>query len=205
MRLYLDMDGVLTDCHYAAINYHYPEFDWHGHPWPMGQHTQGLLQALWGRPASWLPRAEFWATFDEYFWASLPKSQLCEPLLDIAEHHMGKDNVWILTRATMNPGCWSGKYTWILENLPSWIHEQVRIVTDDKAALARYNTILVDDGPENTKPWAEAGGVALLVPRPWNNHEHNDTGVLATLPGVLRDAKIAIQMEGRLHRRCVSS
>lgn len=38
-----------------------------------------------------------------------------------------------------------------------------------KAALAGPRKILVDDSPSNVDAFAEAGGQAILVPRPWNN------------------------------------
>lgn len=48
------------------------------------------------------------------------------------------------------------------------------IITDNKAELARSDRLLIDDADHNVESFIEAGGQAILYPRPWNHG--NETG-----------------------------
>lgn len=187
MRIYLDMDGVLVQCHYAALEYYGVKLD----TWPEGRWVQQILIDHGITEVEGLSRTEFWATFDENFWVRLQKTAVCDHLIQLCAKYVGTKNVFIASLPSKNPGCWSGKYTWILENLPEWIHEQVILIQGGKDALSQQGHLLIDDSLHNITTFQDAGGVGILVPRPWNGHEHNEEVILHVLPGMLMEAEMA--------------
>lgn len=184
MRIYLDMDGVLVRCHEAALEYFgVREPD----PWP---DWHSVLQVIIGAGAAdddvaSMTREQFWSIFDENWWVKLYKTPLCDQLITACAKFVGPENVFIATRPTRNPGCWSGKYTWVLENLPRGLAGQVIQIQGGKDALARVGAILIDDSIHNIVSFNDAGGLGILVPRPWNGKQHNDEIVLQQLQYVV--------------------
>ena len=61
----------------------------------------------------------------------------------------------------------TGKWAWIRDNLPIYLKRTI-ITQAPKHLLARPDTLLIDDKDENVDGFREAGGKALLIPRPWN-------------------------------------
>lgn len=174
MKIYLDLDGVLAECHYAALAYYGVMID----EWPRGIYTKQILAQHGVSCVDGLTTHEFWATFDEQFWATLKKSALCDCLVDLCASRVGTNNVFVASRPTMHPGSWSGKYIWVLENLPTWIHNQVALITFDKSSLAKPGAVLVDDTLSNTVAFEHAGGVGIPVPRAWNGNFDDDSYVI---------------------------
>jgi hypothetical protein len=43
-----------------------------------------------------------------------------------------------------------------------------------KWLMARVGRTLVDDGEHNTRAWENEGGLAIVVPQPWNHAEPVD-------------------------------
>ena len=77
------------------------------------------------------------------------------------------NQIYLLTTPMPNLESASGKMIWVYENLP--VHLKHTIITQaPKHLLARPDTLLIDDKDENVDDFREAGGKALLVPRPWN-------------------------------------
>lgn len=181
MKIYLDMDGVLTECQHGALEQFGVPLD----EWPMGQYTQKVLADNGVDNVIDLTGDEFWSNFDERFWARLKKTQLCDDLIDICAELVGKNNVFIASRPTSHPGSWSGKYTWILENLSPWIHNQVSLITYSKSALAKPGTMLIDDTASNVIKFQQHGGLSILVPRPWNGNNSADSSVINTVAQIL--------------------
>lgn len=166
MRIYLDMDGVLTQCHICALQYYGMRIE----EYPKGMRVKDILN---GAGISTLANNDdFWADFDETFWDSLLKTDECDALIDRAVELTGSTtHVFIATRPTNSPACYSGKAIWIRENLPEWIWQQV-VMIKQKFLLAKPNTLLIDDSQENCKKFRDLGGHAILVKRPWNGHDH---------------------------------
>lgn len=161
-RIFLDLDGVLTVCHESAVRYY-------GIPitletWPLGQCTLEVVQFC--IPDFSGNANDFWASFPEKFWAKLPKTPECDALVASCAQMVGEKNVRIVSRPTRNPYSWSGKVTWIQENLPIWIHDQVTL-TDDKWLLAGPNRLLIDDSYANCTAFADKGGKTRWIARPW--------------------------------------
>ena len=191
MRLYVDMDGVLTQCHYAALMYH----DVILTEWPQGKYVQQILIEHGHTEFEKLSRREFWATYSEGFWRHLKKTAICDNLLGTCGWIVGRENVFIATLPAAHQGCWGGKYAWVLDNLPEWIHDQVIMIQGGKEALAKPDTILIDDNESNVDAFADAGGVGILMPQPWNGNAHDSQAVINTLPEILNIAKNRVRAQ----------
>lgn len=186
MKIYLDMDGVLVNCHLAALGY----YGLHITEYPMNMRVKDILAgngvAVPADPAA------FWASFTEDFWDCLEKTEMCDVLLSTAVSLAGQENVFLATRPTLNPQSYSGKAVWVRENLPEWTWDQL-ILIGNKSLLAGPDSLLVDDHPQNCEKFEEAGGTALLVPRPWNGREEVSTHeMLSLLFGAASSVKVDI-------------
>ena len=155
MIAFCDMDDVLFDFNKQAfkalgLDYSYdpPALNnWHWHKY---------FGIPWNDMDS-VCSVEFWATMD---W--MPDGRA---ILEIIE---GKfDAVWLLTAPMPNPGAWTGKQLLIRQHLPQY-QERVIMTRGPKSLLSGPDRILIDDNDNNVGQWREAGGVGILVPRPWN-------------------------------------
>lgn len=158
MKIFLDMDGVLTHCHMAALNWHGIYLD----DYPKGKRVVDIVH-----PDGSVGRQEFWDTFPVYFWSELEKTMLCDPLIEFVEDRFGRENVFIATRPTRNPYSLAGKQLWVRDNLPEWMHERM-IPTKFKHLLAPG--LLVDDSWQNCTDFMAADGYTVHVKRPWNGN-----------------------------------
>jgi len=75
--------------------------------------------------------------------------------------------IYLLTAPMPNPESATGRWLWIKKQLPGF-YKYTIITQAPKHLLARPDTLLIDDKNENVDGFREAGGKALLVPRPWN-------------------------------------
>ena len=115
----------------------------------------------------------FWDLMTREVWASLPESKEFRSLLSKCEELVGRENICILTTPIIDPDCAAGKLEWIYEHFPTWMHRQF-FIGPQKWLLARPDALLIDDSDLNIKKFRDAGGQALLVPRPWNSlHGYN--------------------------------
>ena len=116
---------------------------------------------------------EFWGEVDHHMWANAPKSKEFCLTINLAVDAVGSENVRILTRATANAGCLSGKFEWMDKNLPFGLKRKYIIVGEDcKHLLADKDSFLLDDSNANVDSFRASGGVAALMPRPWNRAGH---------------------------------
>lgn len=109
----------------------------------------------------------FWEWVNAKVWEKAPKSQEFW-LVDHCASLVGQKNVMIATSPTKSADCHSGKYHWIMQNLPEWLHRQY-CITPRKVWLAQEGVLLIDDFDKNILDFEENGGYAILVPRPWNS------------------------------------
>ena len=115
----------------------------------------------------------FWGWFSRRDWASWPKSDECNWLIDNCERLVGRENICILTSPVLNPSCAAGKIEWIYEFCPEWLHRQY-LIGPMKHMCARPDALLIDDSDANVEAFQKHGGQAVLVPRPWNSgHKFN--------------------------------
>jgi len=111
-----------------------------------------------------LTPGEFWDKLPHDFWASIPFYPLAKIFLVTLETF---GDVYIATSPTLSTECVSGKYDWFRFNLPRYFRKHY--IGADKTAFASRDTVLIDDRDKNCKDFVQAGGQAILVPRPWNN------------------------------------
>lgn len=167
-RIYLDCDGVLAKCHETALSV----YGYHDEYSLLNNHVKGVIDANEATYRS-MDRDVFWSLYDHDFWATLPLTEFCYPLIDLCRDLVGEDNVFVTTRATTNPECWSGKKEWADNNLPRWLRNQVIISGNQvcKSVLASPGSLLVDDSEFNCVQFAQIGQ-SVMVERPWNGHKH---------------------------------
>ena len=164
--IFLDLDDVLNDFTMPALRHVGCELEAYDPAWGFD-----IVEAFNATCASYLDcifdHDSFWSKFSWDFWAGLPKSEMCDWLIEECVRRVGQDNVCILTRPTDEPSCLAGKLDWIHANLPQWLHRQY-LIGEQKYHCARPDTLLIDDSDENVDAFRDAGGQGLLVPRPWN-------------------------------------
>jgi hypothetical protein len=151
MRILLDLDGVIVDFITGA-------FEAHGITNVKQEDiVHWDLEALIG-----IETGDFWAKFDEDFWAGLKMYDWVEELLYLLE----KWDVCLLT----SPG-WTGaggKQRWIRENLPWFFKNNRYLIGPGKEFCASKDTVLIDDYDANCKKFRNAGGHSIVFPQPWN-------------------------------------
>lgn len=163
-EIFLDMDGVLSWSHLQTLWFYGIEITLE--TWPAGQTTLEIAQAAGATNITDID--VWWDHFDEYFWATLPKTPECDDLISSCARRVGEKNVFILSRPTNNPHCSSGKMIWVHQNLPTWIHDQV-ILTKYKWLLAGPDRFLIDDDASNCRAFRRQGGRAKWISRPWSD------------------------------------
>ena len=163
------MDGVLTNCHWAALHHH----GINPTEWPVGKWTGQIIKEAKGIDFNW-------DDFGYTFWLNLEKTSLCDDLIRTAHNIAGSPYVFLASRPTNNPQCWAGKVAWVQNNLPEWIHKNL-ILIRQKDLLAKSDTVLIDDCPTNCANFKEAGGCVIPVCRPWNGGDTPDERVITAL------------------------
>jgi 5'(3')-deoxyribonucleotidase len=164
-RIFLDLDDVLNEFTMSTLSEMCPYFGEYKPEW--GWDIVRACNESHGQPP--LSVAEFWDSFDREHWVTRPKSDMCDWLIARCVALVGSDNVHILTSPTKDPDCLAGKLEWIHANLPGWLHRQY-LIGPDKSLCASPDSLLIDDRDKNVGGFREAGGQAILVPRPWNEH-----------------------------------
>jgi hypothetical protein len=154
----LDMDGVIVDFVKAAC-------EAHGKPNPYEHGESGYdMPSKMG-----MTDVEFWGgdLAMLWWWAELPWTADGAAILVAAKNFVGKDNIYLATSPTLAPGSCSGKLLWVQKNLPEY--QRRLMIGPCKYLMARPDHILIDDSDANVTKFREAGGHAILVPRPWNS------------------------------------
>lgn len=147
--IFLDMDGVLTDFHRAALHViigNEQEASNLYENWPYNEFDIAKVLGI--------SQSNFWAMLDTFeFWADMPKTQQCDTLL-----RLFPDAV-ILSSPAMGYSA-SGKV--------AWLHKHARgrkfILTKHKEYIAGEGRILIDDWQENIDKWTKHNGQGILFP-----------------------------------------
>lgn len=112
--------------------------------------------------------SEFWKAIDEVetFWEDLEPYpwtiDLIEMLLEVSN-----GNLTIATSPSADPHCACQKLKWIQKHLPAQLYRKV-LIGPQKHLLAAPGRVLIDDSPEKTSRFQQAGGIAILFPQPYN-------------------------------------
>lgn len=153
MLCFIDLDGVLVDFVQGAFDYHDINI-----PWPE-------IQWDFLKQAGIEPDA-FWTPLDQPFWASLKPTSELFVIIPAAERKFGVENVFLCSSPCETAGCITGKAMWVEKHLPSYSRRL--ILTNRKEVFSGPGRVLIDDRDENVEGWEKAGGIGVLVPRPWN-------------------------------------
>lgn len=162
MKIFLDMDGVLVDflkgIHDAlGADYDFDNYPYEKGKWDMFADIGGFNLPF--KVIDALCTSDFWADLD---WMPDGRDILREVI-----NRQPLADVYLLTTPMPNLGSASGKMRWVAEHLPHMI-TQVIVTQAPKALLAGPDRILIDDKDQNIDEWVKAGGIGVLVPRPWN-------------------------------------
>ena len=140
------------------------------------------IRGAFGKPYDYLtlsPKWKFWddwpdVTFDMVnsvctasFWDNLEWMHDGYDILTAIEYKYAPAQIYLLTTPMPNVESPTGRWLWI-KNRMEMYYKRTIITQAPKHLLARPNTLLIDDKDENVDGFREAGGKALLVPRPWN-------------------------------------
>jgi hypothetical protein len=101
------------------------------------------------------------------FWENLEWTEDGRQILALVEGFFPAEDVYLLSTPMPNRESWTGKYEWVLKNMPTY-RERLIIMRNCKSVLAAPNHLLVDDKEQNIEQFVEAGGRGILVPRSWN-------------------------------------
>ena len=169
--VYLDLDGVLVNflggLHKSlGVSYSYENYPYEKGKWNMLTDIKGFDD---------IP-----ATFEQCndcctisFWQNLEWMHDGYNILTAIEYKFAPARIYLLTTPMPNYESPTGKWLWIQDNMSMYLKRTI-ITQAPKHLLARPDTLLIDDKDENVDGFREAGGKALLVPRPWN-HAHLQT------------------------------
>ena len=159
MKVFCDMDGVLTDFPRA-----YNERRRHlgKEPIPLEKFNEQDFPNAVGDLA-WRIDAEL----DYHFWADLPWMPHGLDFLILIEKLFGPQNICLLSFPSHNAETGAaGKVAWVRRELPQY--EMRLLLAMDKRFCASRDAILFDDKPRNAEEFTAAGGWGCVVPAPWN-------------------------------------
>ena len=137
-KIYLDMDGVLTD-----FNQQFQKF---------GVGEPEKYEKKFGKE-------KFWSLIDAEgieFWSKMPWMKDGKTLWN----YLKNKNVAILSAPSENPDSKNGKKIWIkreLGNIPVYLRQ-----AEQKKELAHQTCLLIDDNKDNISQWVSAGGFGIL-------------------------------------------
>lgn len=129
-------------------------------------------------------KAEFWNGLTTKFWAELPKTPNCDLLMALLEPY----NPVLLTSPPLDKlgGAMDGKVQWIRKHYGKIFYDGRYLIGPAKKYVAREGAVLVDDNEDHCANWEARGGIAILVPAPWNRFR--DLPVVETVQEQLMDA-----------------
>lgn len=185
-RIFLDIDDVLNRFTMAALKHVGCDVEVSGYEYDpaWGWDIVKAANALGGH----FTRDEFWARIGRDFWATVPVSAECYGLLGVCASLVGAKNVCLLSSPPRHPDCLAGKLEWIHTFLPKRMHRQF-LFGPRKHFCARPDALLIDDRDKNVDDFRKHGGMAILVPRPWNSAHSS----CRTVEEILEEHKIPVE------------
>ena len=176
----MDLDGVLADF-VTAVGAHY-QIPIYTDTYPISV-GWNLLKAV--HRYLDISASDFWDGLDYNFWANIQHYVGAKTFLQAVEKF---GEVYICTSDTLHSDSAKGKVDWITHHFPRYSRR--RLIGPCKHILAGPNVILIDDCDKNVDAFREAGGKAILVPRPWNtNNLHSGYSYLYTLKALNETCK----------------
>lgn len=161
MKVFIDLDGVLTDLVSSSIRI--VGLDPKTFVYPLGMYD--ICEAL-GVKDEW-----FWnkLTDNEKFWSEMEWMFDGREILNIIKNHFQgpQHQLCLLSSPSNCHYSLSGKSKWIQTNLDKKWHRQF-LFGPCKEMCAGSNSLLIDDSENNCNKFEQAGGNAILLPRLWN-------------------------------------
>lgn len=164
MKIFLDMDGVITDfvtpamakCEAAISEAEYPtECKW--------DVLSAINQVRTNKSMNPIGKKRFWDSLNYDFWRRL---KMYTGVLEFINKLESFGEVFIATSPTLSSDCVAAKYDWIIGNLPDF--RRKLFICTMKEQLASPEAILIDDRDKNCIEFDKAGGRGILLSRPWN-------------------------------------
>lgn len=167
MIIYLDNDGVLANLIKGIAQLFGLNYESLLASWPLGEDK---IEKVLG-----ISRSAFYSKLDgagEDFWENL---ELYPHAMELYEYCQSIAPTFILTKATLDPGCLSGKVKWFHKVFGRGF--QKYIITAHKEHCAQKNRILVDDLESNIEKFTNNGGYGIIFPLVSNKrHSLRDKG-----------------------------
>jgi 5'(3')-deoxyribonucleotidase len=185
LKIYVDLDGVVVNFVIPAMQ-HYGVDISHESQYPdgFGWNVLGATNLL--RTRQNLPElsaTDFWDGLNYGFWYCLS----CYPGAKEFLNELDKmGDVFFATSPTLSSACVAAKYDWVKTHFRDRLRKLY--IGADKTAYAKPGSILIDDRDRNVDNFIEAGGKAVLFPRPWNILGYDYNGFSNTLKEVKRAA-----------------
>lgn len=154
------MDGVLADFIGGICEYHGRD-----NPYVKGQNLGN-----WSIDKYWkMSPSKFWKDVDSIFWSTLKPTLEATWLVNFCIQQVGLNNLCVLTAPPEfeYSAAVRGKREWLAKHFPNGGRFNMLFGTA-KEFCASPNHILIDDADHNVVKFREAGGKAILIPRPWN-------------------------------------
>lgn len=165
-QVLLDMDGIITNFVKGICNAHNRPDPYNGDE-HLGEFDMAKIWKMSNR--------EFWKPCDYSFWRTLDWMPDGKQIVALVESLIDESKIRVLTAPSSNDGCYDGKKDWLRFNLPGY----KMIAGSDKEFCSAPHRLLIDDRDENVKKYIESGGIAFLVPRPWNSaHDRQENWML---------------------------
>ena len=163
----LDIDGVSNTFHkHVFTSLGLPYMDDTRYPVECGWDIVSAANHLAGYER--FTPADFWRSITREMWATTPVSPEFEFILAWAEIQVGRDHIYFLTSPTLDADSVAGKLEWIQHFAPKWMQRQY-LIGPCKHLCAKPGALLIDDSNNKVAAFEEHGGMAILVPRPWNS------------------------------------
>lgn len=173
MKVFLDMDGVVADFTSGmCVAFNIP-FTNHPYSMPYGLWDYvEYVEKYHGIPWDQVKQV----CSDPSFWAELPELPGAVTLFA----NLQKYDMRFLTTPTGDPrAVFSGKREWLEDR--DWVapHDKQMILLESGETKEQYaapDIVLLDDQDKNVQDFRHGGGLAILVPRPWNNRHRECRG-----------------------------
>ena len=157
LRVFLDLDGVIIDFAQGCI-------DWYN----LDCTPEDFLH--WGAIFKYFNgnESEFWDGLTHKFWLGLKFTKEAKRILTLVDP---------LKPCLLTSPPWhgaGGKQDWIQNEMPDYFKDGRYLIGPAKHYAAWKESVLIDDSEDNIEKFKDAGGHAIMVPRPWNNLRGKD-------------------------------
>lgn len=115
---------------------------------------------------------KFWNKIDLDFWCNLKPTACFNELVALDDTYVtyvvSSPGYYRPTASTWYMNAVEGKLHWLCEYMPWIVQDNRYFLTQNKAAFASPDTVLIDDAIGNCSKFITSGGHAILYPGPMN-------------------------------------